>query len=52
MKEYIYLLKENIFWTFWLPTVDNCDENLKVLMDTKQDSFTKRWQVSRLFLNH
>ena len=51
MKEYIYLLKENIFWTFldahsaWTTAMKI---SLKVLMDAKQDSFTKRW----LFLNH
>ena len=54
MKEYIDLLKENIFcdnfrypqWTTVMKT------SLKVLMDAKQHSFTKRCQVSTLFLNH
>ena len=36
-----------------MPTVDHCDVNqLESANDAKQHSFTKRWQVSRLFLNH
>ena len=53
MKEYIFTERKYILDNFGYPQWTTVMKtSLKVLMDAKQQSFTKRCQVSWLFLNH